>query len=428
VSRAVGILAGGGSLPREIAEHVVARGGAVHIVALAGEAGEDLSPFPVTTVAWGKIGAMLGALRSAGCRKLVIVGSVRRPDLAALRPDLGFLRNLPSILRIIRSGGDDGVLSRVVRFFEEQGFEVVGPGDVAPDLIVKEGPLGHVAARPEIAADVALGFDVIRALGPFDVGQAVVVAGGRLEAIEGAEGTDAMLKRVAAQRKGRPTRSGVLVKRPKPGQELRVDLPAIGPGTVQAASEARLAGIAVLAGGVLAAGREQLVADADANGLFVQGFRERGARGAARATQEWRCVSLNNRAPNAQESADAGKGADLIKALGPLVSSRGAVVDRGHVLAVESGEGVAALIERAGALRQWGRQRWGRATGVAVLRSGADLEPAIADAAAARLSGLVAMEMPPPGPEPVDANATPAKDAERLKLFLAALTPSEWVK
>jgi DUF1009 family protein len=240
-----------------------------------------------------------------------------------------------------------------------------------------------------------------------------------------------MLKRVAGQRHGQalaPARSGVLVKRPKPGQELRVDLPAIGPDTVQAASEARLAGIAVLAGGALAAGREQLAADADANGLFVQGFADRGAKAAVRAVREWRCVSLNNRAPNAQESADAGKGADLMAALAPLAKSRGVVVDRDHVLAVECGEGVAALIQRAGGLRQWGRLRWGRASGVAVLRSAADLEPAIADAAAAGLSGLVTMEMPPPGPEPADANATAAKDAERLKLFLAALTPPEWVK
>jgi len=434
-THAVGILAGGGGLPREIAEQVVARGGAVHIVAIAGEGGDDLSAFPLTTVGWGKIGAMVRALKDAGCRQLVIVGSVTRPDLAALRPDMGFVRNLPAILRIIAAGGDDSVLSRVVRFFEAQGFEVVGPAQVVPELLVGEGPIGRVAATPEDAADVALGFDIIRTLGPFDVGQAVVVAGGAVEAIEGAEGTDAMLQRVAAQRRASAAsgsaRRGVLVKRPKPGQELRVDLPAIGPDTVQRAVEARLAGIAVLAGGALAAARERLVTDADAGGIFVQGFGDQRTQARARVPAEWRCVRLGNRAASARQGTDAGKGADLLEALAPLAVSRGAVVDRGHVLAVEGGEGIAALLERAGSLRQWGRRRWARSSGVAVLREAADLVPSIADAAAAGLAGLVAIGVPlaAPAPEDVanndDDNNDRAKDADRLGLFMAALTPPE---
>lgn len=403
---------------------MVANGGAVHIVALAGEAGDDLSPFPVTHVGWGQIGAMVRALKNAGCKQLVIVGSVKRPDLSALRPDLGFWRNLPAIWRIFRSGGDDGVLTRVVRFFEHQGFEVVGPADVAPGLIVHEGPLGRVAASTEMAGDVAFGFNAIRTLGPFDVGQAVVVADGRLEAIEGAEGTDAMLQRVTARRQaqGAPGgHTGALVKRPKPGQELRIDLPAVGPHTVQGANEAGLSGIAVFAGQVLAADREQMIADADACGLFVQGFGDRGRGMSAHAPSAWRLMRLNNRAASVRESTDAGKGADLLSALAPLASSGGVIVDHGHVLAVECGEGVAALLQRAGSLRQWGRRRWGRASGVAVLRSSAELEPTIADAAAARLAGVVLLEMP--GPEADYSFA--AKDAERLGLFLAALAPRE---
>ena len=144
--RVVGIFAGGGSLPREIAEHVVARGGAVHIVALAGAADADFSAFPVTRVRWGEIGGMVRALKGAGCQELVIVGSVRRPDLSTVRPDLGLLLNLPAIVGIIAAGGDDGVLTRVVWFFERQGFTVVSPAAVAPGLLVGEGPLGAVRA------------------------------------------------------------------------------------------------------------------------------------------------------------------------------------------------------------------------------------------------------------------------------------------
>jgi len=409
-------------LPREIAERVKARGGAAHIVAIAGEADDDFSAIPSTLVGWGQIGAMVRALRTAGCTQLVIVGSVRRPDLSAVRPDLGFFRNLPAILRIIAAGGDDSVLTRVVRFFEAQGFKVVAPAAVAPELLVDEGPVGRVAATPEAVADVALGFDAVRALGPYDVGQAVVVAGGRLEAVEGVEGTDAMLARVSLQRqtsKADTRPSGVLVKRPKPGQELRIDLPAIGPDTVRRAAEAGLAGVAVLAGGALAAERAELVRRADASGLFVQGFRDRsGAVGArAQAGADWHFESLGRRVPGALLRAAALKGARVLSALAPFAASGGAVVVGRHVLAVESGEGAAALIARAGGLRQWGRRGWARRSGVAVLSNGADLRASVQSAAAAGLAGVAVVG------QPSVTRGTLAGDADRLGLFLAALTP-----
>ena len=120
----VGILAGGGSLPREIAEHVRASGGTVHIVSIIGEGDRDLGDFPLTRVGWAQIGGMVRALRNAGVTKMVIVGAVRRPDLNAIKPDLGFFLNLPAIGRIVATTGDDSVLSGVVRFFESKGFKV----------------------------------------------------------------------------------------------------------------------------------------------------------------------------------------------------------------------------------------------------------------------------------------------------------------
>ncbi len=416
--RVVGIVAGGGSLPREVAEHVVAHGGRVHIVAVSGEADADFAPFPTTVVGWGQIGAMVQALRNAGCKDLVIVGSVSRPDLAALRPDLGFWRNLPAIFRIITAGGDDSVLTRVVRFFEGQGFRVAPPGAVAPELIVGDGPLGHIAAPPDAYAGVALGFDVVRALGPFDVGQAVVVARGRIAAIEGAEGTDAMLARVGAGRRvsGTDGRSGVLVKRPKPGQELRIDLPAIGPDTVRRVGEAGLAGIAVLAQGALAADRAALCALADASGLFVQGFRDLEAAKETTSRADWRIEVLSRRRPKVRQGADATKGAGVLAALAPLATGRAVVVDRGHVLAVESGEGAAVLMARAGSLRQWGKQRIRRRSGVGVLGENADLAHVVVGAAAAGLAGLAVVGHP----APVRARAA-IEVADRLGLFFVAM-------
>lgn len=273
--RVVGIVAGGGSLPREVAEHVTAAGDAVHIVAIAGEGDRDLSQFPLTKVGWAQTGAMLRALRNAGVTEIVIVGAVRRPDLAAIKPDLGFFLNIPAVLRIVATTGDNGVLSGVVRFFENKGFRVTSPIDLVPSLLVAEGPIGAVNAEPHHMADIARGFDVVRTLGIFDVGQAVVVTDGRIEAIEGAENTDAMLRSLALKRRlpegGVGPRRGVLIKRPKPRQEMRVDMPAIGPGTVERAVAAGLCGIAVLAGGAIALERQELRRSADAEGIFVIG-------------------------------------------------------------------------------------------------------------------------------------------------------------
>jgi len=416
--RVVGILAGRGSLPREIAEQITARGDDIHIVAIAGEVDDDLTRFPVTTVGWGQIGGMVRALKEAGCTDLVIIGSVRRPDLAALRPDLGFILNLPAILRIIAAGGDDSVLSRVVRFFEQKGFTVVSPASVAPELLVGKGPLGGLAASASQEQDVALGLSVVRALGAYDVGQAVIVAGGRVAAIEGAEGTDAMVER--SGQNGMQAR-GVLVKRPKPGQELRVDLPTIGPATIARAAEAGLAGIAVLAGGALAAERATLIRHANDAGLFVQGFEDvptgRGER--LHTPHDWQLDDIGTLASRRPQRADLFKGAAVLSALAPLVPSKGVVVANHHVLAVEAGEGVASLLERAGGLRQWGRRRSPRRMGVAVLAQEAALATVAANAADAGLAGLALIG------ERSSAAEQAAKEANRLGLFMAVLKSSQ---
>jgi len=361
----VGILAGGGSLPREIADAAAAAGRRVVIVGLEGEANAaDLAPHDVTIVNWGCIGELVRTFRDRGVRDLVIVGRVSRPDLGAVRTDLGFWRNLPRILKIIAAGGDDNVLRRVVRFFEAQGFRVLGPAEVAPSLVIAQGPLGRHGMPEEAARDAEVGSHVIAGLAPFDIGQAVVVARGRIVAIEGVEGTDAMLARVAAA--GAEASGGVLVKRPKPGQELRVDMPAIGPHTIAGAERAGLAGIAVEAGATLAAERAALIREADAGGLFVAGIVSRPAARRSRTARE----------------DDGAIGLDVLAALQPHVPSRGAIVVRRHVLAVETGEGLQALIARAAGLRQWGRRRRGRRRGALAVASAADLDPSLLAAAA----------------------------------------------
>ena len=274
----IGILAGGGRLPLMIAESVVARGEGVHIVAIEGEADPDIARFPHTWVNWGQIGRMVATLRAKADR-LVIAGGVKRPDLWGIRPDAGFFLSLPQIVSLL-AGGDDSVLTRVVRFFEAKGLSVCGVHDVAPDLLAGAGRMGGVALGREDEADAELGFAVRQALGVVDAGQAVVVAGGEVLAIEGAEGTDAMLQRVAAlpARHALPARRGVLAKGPKPGQELRVDMPAIGPRTIEQAVAAKLAGVALEAGSVLVLDRDEVIGAADAAGCAVHGLAPGAAR------------------------------------------------------------------------------------------------------------------------------------------------------
>jgi DUF1009 family protein len=278
---ALAIIAGGGALPATLAEAAMAQGRAVHILGIRGEADTKIERFPHTWLKWGEVGKLFATLDDLGCQDLVIIGSVTRPDLANVRFDFGAIKNLPFLLSL-GVGGDDHVLSSVVRFLEGKGYLVRGAGEVAPELLAGEGQLGARAPSQEDLADINTGFRVVAALGRLDVGQAAVVVKGRVLAVEAAEGTDAMIARCASLRKGaggkRRGLSGVLVKAPKPGQEERVDLPTIGPDTVERAVHAGLAGIAIAAGGVLIANREATLAAADELGLFI--FGQKHARGA----------------------------------------------------------------------------------------------------------------------------------------------------
>lgn len=417
----IGILAGGGSLPREIAEAVVERGGRVRIVAIKGEADEIGAGLPHVLVNWGAIGRIVRTFRDAGCRDLLIIGGVRRPDLWRLEPDLGFFLSLPALLRIVRSGGDDDVLRRVVSFFEGKGFRVVGPLDVAPGLVIGEGAFGRAAPESRHARDIALGFEIVRRLGTFDIGQGVIVEDGRLRGIEGVEGTDALLARAGTMRReaaqgGAMTRGGVLVKSPKPGQELRVDLPAIGPKTIDAVSSARLAGVAVLAGHVLAAERDRMRERADAAGVFVfgaAGAPPMRAAGSPPSFEEYRLDPIGGARLPADALRAAAKGAGVIEALRDNGAGRAVAVVGRHVLAVEAGEGVVATVERVMALRQWGRRK--RRAGVVVLAPQTELtEALVASCDDARLAGIAVM-----GDD--DAGRDAIGDAGRRGLFLGRL-------
>jgi DUF1009 family protein len=256
---------------------------------------------------------------------------------------------------------------------------------------VAEGPIGAARPQPGDTADIALGLELVRALGIYDIGQSVIAARGAIVAIEGAEGTDRMIARAAELRAaagrtgGHDVREGVLVKRSKPGQDVRVDMPAIGPATVTGVEAAGLTGIAVEAGKVIVAERAETVRRADAAGLFVEGVADAGALVAtARFDARKSAMALRHlgrHAPEQHAALDAIKGLAVIEALRPFGCGRAAVVVRNHVLSVEAGEGVDATLERASGLRQWASITHNR-RGIAALRDAKDLTPAVVTAVA----------------------------------------------
>ena len=266
----LGIIAGGGSLPVALAAAMRASGRPVFLIGLDGHVDPAaLAPYPHAVHRIGAAGAILDALRRAGCREIVLLGTVRRPSFVMLRPDAGAARLLPRLGRAFLAG-DDGLLSAVIRVLGEEGFTVRGAQELLPGLLAPPGPLTSTRPDSEAEADIARGIAVARALGAADVGQGCVVQQGLVLAVEAIDGTDAMLARAGAL--ARPGPGGVLVKLVKPGQDRRADLPTLGPATIEAAAAAGLRGIAYTAGATLLAEPARLAREADARGIFLLGL------------------------------------------------------------------------------------------------------------------------------------------------------------
>lgn len=267
--QALGIVAGGGVLPLELAACCRRAGRPCFVVALEGMADpEALRDVPHAVVRLGAVGESLEHLKRAGVRDVVLAGRVKRPSMAALRPDIMGAKLLARAGAAFFSG-DDALLKSVVAFLEEEGFCVVGADAVMASLLAPPGVLGRMTPDARADADIVQGVHVARALGALDVGQAVIVEHGYVLGVEAAEGTDGLIERCAALK--REAGGGVLVKLKKPAQEMRADLPSIGPETVERLAACGFAGIAVEAQASLILEQETTIARADALGIFIVG-------------------------------------------------------------------------------------------------------------------------------------------------------------
>lgn len=275
------VLAGGGGLPARLVDALERSGRARRVIAFRGFADRALRQRADAAIDLLDVSAALSLLERWKPSAIVLAGAVTRPSPAAFLGAFAALRN-QSELRTLLARGDDHLLRAVVAALEERGYRVVGAHEIEPDLLAPSGRLGAVAPDAEARKAIGVGFSCLADLSPYDIGQALVVQGERVVAIEGAEGTDRMIARVRSLSSGlfrRPRRTdAILVKSAKRGQERRVDLPAIGPRTIRNAAAAGLAGVAVGAGQTIIVERDAAIAEADRLGLFLVAIDPDAAR------------------------------------------------------------------------------------------------------------------------------------------------------
>lgn len=263
----IGILAGSGALPRMLIEGARRLGRPVFIIAFKDFCdAETVADHPHCWVRLGAAGEIINALKQAGCRDIVMGGAIRRPSYSELRPDWRGTRFL------LKSGvhllGDDGLLKAVRHELEEvEGFKLLSVADVIQDLITADNLHIGPCATAQAQQDIARGISIIDSLSQQDVGQAVVVQQGLVLAIEAIEGTAAMLQRAGELK--RNGEGGVLVKFSKLGQDKAVDLPTIGPATVDQAIAAGLSGICIEAEASLILEYDLVEQKAQAANIFI---------------------------------------------------------------------------------------------------------------------------------------------------------------
>ncbi len=266
----IAIIAGRGLLPSALARSCLSLGLEPLIVAFKGQT--DLEPLRGLDHFWirlGRTGTLLKRLKQEGISDLVMIGGMRRPSLSELRPDWKTLEFFTKYG--LSALGDDGFLKALRVFLEKEGFQIHGFQAFMPELLTPEGVLGRHMPQDHDRADILRGVAVLKALAPLDVGQAVLVQNGMVLGIEAAEGTDALILRCAGlKRQG--VQGGVLVKLSKTGQDPDLDLPAMGPQTIEHMIQSGLSGVAIEAGASSIVEKERTMALADRNGIFVLGI------------------------------------------------------------------------------------------------------------------------------------------------------------
>ncbi|NPD19099.1 LpxI family protein [Alterinioella nitratireducens] len=252
------IIAGAGALPG-----LLLAAGPACVVRLEGVASAPLDA-PEIAARFEQFGQLFADLKAADVTEVAFAGALARPKFDPALMDAETMALMPRIAAAIGQG-DDTLLREIAAIFGEQGFTVTGAIDLRPDLVADAGAICGAPTQAQ-EGDAARARAVLEALGPLDVGQGAIAARGQVIGVETLQGTDAMLRFVSVTA---PGSGGVLVKRPKPGQDLRMDTPVIGPDTVMKAAEAGLSGIEIAARSVLILDRDAVADAAEAAGLTL---------------------------------------------------------------------------------------------------------------------------------------------------------------
>jgi len=269
----IAILAGAGQLPIQLVNHLERTGQEVRVLAFRGFADTKLQRRAHATVDLLDLKTITSTLEGWRPQAVSLVGAVRRPGFSALLSAYSLLRNMHEVKEVI-TRGDDQVLRGAVMLLEERGHRVVGAHELAPDLVASRSLTGKLTPNADDRETIGFGLDLLISLSAFDIGQGAVIARRHVLAIEGPEGTDRMMRRVMKMRQSwfslrRREEGGLLIKAAKRGQDLRVDMPTIGPRTIVEAAKAGLSGIAVGAGSTFVLEQEKTLHTADRLGLFL---------------------------------------------------------------------------------------------------------------------------------------------------------------
>ena len=263
------IIAGNGSIPFYLIEECNKIGREYCLIIIEGH-GKELSEKydPDYTVSLSKMGRAVKFVKSIGIKHILMVGAIKRPSLKNIIPDLWTAKFLATINSKV--SGDNSVLSKLTRALENEGFIIISPEEILPNLLCPKGLLGKFKANEQNKKDILTGFKIAKIIGANDIGQSIIIENGLVLAVEAAEGTDNMIKRSLLLKKEKI--GGVLIKVIKPMQDKRIDRPVVGINTIKAVKDAGLAGIAIESNEILILNYNDVISYADKESLFIEGI------------------------------------------------------------------------------------------------------------------------------------------------------------
>ena len=266
----LGILAGNGTMPKEVIEHCKATGRDFFVVGIEPYIITDvLHNVPHILIKIGEFGKIIKNFQINQVKEIVFAGGIRRPSYKEFIPDWEGAKLMTKLA--IKKMGDDDIFRAIINEIETKGFKVVGVHEVMPQILLSEGVHSKTKPTKEDMEDIQIGIKVAKTLGAVDVGQACVVQEGIILAVEAREGTDNMLERILPLK--RSGKAPILVKMVKPGQEMRVDLPTIGPKTIESMKKNGVKGIALEIGGTIFLEKEKVIKMVDEAKIFIVGVK-----------------------------------------------------------------------------------------------------------------------------------------------------------